>query len=163
MEIVLSIAAIIISVVSGIFSLYAFIWTTRRDRKQATLDAFHTLQDEVFDKLNLIKPSEIKEIAKQPTSEKYKLLSGYIARLEHFCVGINTGIYDKNIVYQLAHGYLDSNTILNRIRPIIDKKNRSGERDYYENIHTVLQWMKKRGDRDKRICSQRQASTHRKE
>jgi hypothetical protein len=112
-----------------------------RQKKQATLDAYNTLQNEVFDKLNRITPSEIKEMAKHTRSEEYKEISGYIARLEHFCVGVNTEIYDRDTVYKLAHGYLDSNTIRSRIDPIIEKKQANAEEDYYENIHEVLDWM----------------------
>ncbi|MDO4425969.1 MAG: hypothetical protein Q4D17_09420 [Planctomycetia bacterium] len=56
-------------------------------------------------------------------------------------------IYDRETVYQLAHGYLDSNTILSRIEPIIDKKQRNAEKDYYENIHKVLAWMQTESNR----------------
>ena len=57
------------------------------------------------------------------------------------------GIYDKKTVYQLAHGYLDSNQVKNRINPIINRKNHNGEIDYYENIHKVLKWMQKHDKR----------------
>ncbi len=144
MESVLSIIAIVISVISGGFAIYTFFWTAQRDRKQSTLDAYNTLQGEVFDKLNLLMPAEIQEIAKYPTSKEYKEIGGHIARLEHFCVGANTGIYDRATVYQLAHGYLDSEVILNRITPIIEKKHRAAEEDYYENIHKLLDWMQKK-------------------
>ena len=49
MEIGLSIAALVISILSGAFSLYTFLWTAKRDRKQATLEAYNRLQAEVFD------------------------------------------------------------------------------------------------------------------
>ena len=85
-----------------------------------------------------------REIAKHPTSKEYKEISGYIARIEHFCVGVNMKIYDRETVYQLAHGYLDGNGILDRINPIIARKNRNADTDYYENIHRVLNWMKQK-------------------
>ena len=141
MDVILSIIAIIISVISCGFTVYTFTWTAQRDKKQATLDAYNRLQNEAFDQLNLYMPARIKEISKHPTSEEYKEISGYIARIEHFCVGVNTGIYNKKVVYQLAHGYLDSSQIRNRINPIINRKNRDGEKDYYENTHIVLKWM----------------------
>ena len=71
MEAVLSIIAIVISVVSGGFALYTFLWTAQRDRKQATLEAYNRLQNEVFDKLNLYKPSEIRDICVDSTTEEY--------------------------------------------------------------------------------------------
>ena len=49
METILSIIALVISVISGGFALYTFIWTARRDRKQATLDAYNTLQEQALD------------------------------------------------------------------------------------------------------------------
>jgi hypothetical protein len=142
METALSIIAIVISVLSGCFTIYAFIWNVNRDRKQATLDAYNCLQNEALDKMNLFMPSDIREIANDPKTDKYKEISSYIARIEHFCVGVNENIYDKKVVYKLAHGYLDSSFILNRINPIIDKKQKNADEDYYENIHKVLRWMK---------------------
>ena len=99
METVLSIIAIVLSVISGGFSLYSFVWTARRDRKQATLDAYNQLQEQAFDKLNTYTPAAIREIAKDSTSEEYKTVSGYIARIEHFCVGVDQNIYDRRTVY----------------------------------------------------------------
>ena len=118
MEMIFSAIAIIISVISGGFSLYTFIWTAKRDRKQATLDAYNQLQQQVFDELNLYRPSEIAEIAKNPRSPDFKVIGSYVARIEHFCVGVNQKIYDSKIVYELAHGYFDG-LVKVRIGPII--------------------------------------------
>lgn len=89
METILSIIAIVISVISGGFALYTFFWTAARDRQQATLDAYNQLQEQALDHLNLYRPSNIKEIVKDRRSEEYKRLSAYVARIEHFCVGVN--------------------------------------------------------------------------
>ena len=118
METTLSLIAIILSVVSGGFSFYTFIWTTRRDRKQATLDAYNQLQEQALDHLNYYRPADIVEIAKNPRSEEYKKISTYIARIEHFCVGVTQNIYDRKTVYELAHGYFDG-AVRDRIAPII--------------------------------------------
>ena len=149
METTLSVMAIVISVLSGVFALYTFFWTVRRDRKQATLDAYNQLQDQAFDKLNLYSPAAIREIAEEPKSEEYKIISGYIARIEHFCVGVNQNIYDRKTVYALAHGYLDGNMLQSRIEPIIEKKHINATEDYYENIHTIIQWMKQEESKSK--------------
>ena len=139
MEDYMSVAALVISLFSAFFSLYTFVWTKKRDRKQATLEAYNRLQEQVLDHLNLYMPKQVKEIAENPRSEDYKQISAYIARIEHFCVGVNQKIYDRCVVYELAQGYLDG-TIKNRIQPIIEKKNRSGH-DYYANIHCFYEWM----------------------
>ena len=139
METILSIIAIVISVISGGFALYTFFWTAARDRQQATLDAYNQLQEQALDHLNYYMPAQIGEIAKDPRSEEYKKISAYIARIEHFCVGVNQKIYDRKTVYELAHGYLDGG-IKKRIEPIIERKNRFSH-DYYANIHKVYAWM----------------------
>ena len=141
METTLSIIAIVISVISGGFALYTFIWTARQDRKQATLDAYNTLQNEVFDKINLYRPAEILEISKHPMSKEYNEVGALIARIEHFCVGVKNNIYDKKTVFELAHGYFDGSKLKSRVTPIIDRKNNNTDLDYYANIHYMLDWM----------------------
>ena len=137
MENILAIVAIVISVISGLFSAFTYIRTMERDRKQATLDAYNGLQEQVFDRLNQYTPAEIREIAKDSLSNKYKEVSGLVARIEHFCVGVNQKIYDFDTVYELAHGYFDGSLKV-RIEPILDKKQKNTVHDYYANIHGVL-------------------------
>ena len=146
METILSIIAIVLSVISGGFSFYTFLWTARRDRMQATLEAFNRLQGEVFDKLNTYKPAEIREICNDKKSDKYKTISSYLARIEHFCVGLNRRIYDKSTFYTLAHGYFDGHQIRSRIEPIIESKNSSNnsKEQFYNDTLSVLAWMDKR-------------------
>ena len=86
-------------------------------------------------------PPEIREIMNHTTSKQYNEVSGYIARIEHFCVGGNQEIYDRKTVYELAHGYFDGKKLRSRMEPVIDRKNQSADKDYYENIHKVLAWM----------------------
>lgn len=133
MDTALSVAALVVSLFSAGFTLYTFIWTKVRDRKQATLEAYNRLQEQVLDHLNVYMPKQIAEIAKNTRSEEYKQISAYVVRIEHFCVGVNQKIYDRNVVYELAQGYLDG-TIKSRIELMIEKKNRFGH-DYYANIH----------------------------
>lgn len=44
MDTALSVAALVVSLFSAGFTLYTFIWTKVRDRKQATLEAYNRLQ-----------------------------------------------------------------------------------------------------------------------
>lgn len=150
METILSVVALFFSTISGGFALYTFFWTSNRDRKQATLDAYNILQEQVFDKINLLMPKEIEEIAKNNRSKDYKELSGYIARIEHFCVGINTKIYDFNTVYELGHGYFDGSQLKKRICPIVDRKQTNSSHDYYANIHKVWNRMDKKTERNRK-------------
>lgn len=149
METVLSIAAIALSVASGIFTLYSFLWTNRRDRKESTLEAYNRLQSEVFDNLNTYTPAEIRDICLNSKSAEYKTISGYLARIEHFSVGINENIYDRNTFYALAHGYFDGNQLRKRIEPLIEAKNHSSKTNevFYNDTISVLQWMDKKSNK----------------
>ena len=155
METTLSIVSLIISVITGGFALYTFFWTAARDRKQATLDAYNALQEQALDHLNHYMPKMIEEIAAHPRSDEYKTVSAYVARIEHFCVGVNRGIYDRQVVYDLAHGYLDG-TIRSRITPLIARKNHHGG-DYYSNIRRLYDWMEKQAGREAERCKKQTA------
>ena len=130
---------IVFSVIAAIFSLITYRNSIIHDRRQSTLDAYTQLQEQALDHLNYYRPAEIADIAEDPRSQAYKKVSGYIARIEHFCVGVTQKIYDRKTVYELAHGYFDG-AVRDRIEPIIERKNQSGI-DYYGNIHSVYGWM----------------------
>ena len=149
-SLIIAIVSAVLAIASAGFSCFTYFRNVVHDRRRDTLDAYNTLQNEAFDKLNLMKPANIREIAENPRSDTYKTVSGYIARIEHFCAGVNLGIYDRKTVYTLAHGYLDGNMILSRINPIIEKKHRNAEKDCYENIHKVLAWMQKENEKQKK-------------
>ncbi len=142
METTLSIVAIVISVISGGFALYTFFWTARRDRKQATLDAYNTLQEQALDTLNKYTGAEIKRIIEEKNKDEYRELSRCIARLEHFSVGVNTNIYDKQTVYELAHGYLDV-AIWYKLQPVLEQKQKGKKEEYYQNYRKLVDWMRK--------------------
>ncbi len=143
-NIIVAAVAAVLSLVSIIFSIYTYSKALIHDRKQATLDAYLLLQDSALDSLNHIGIAELKEILKEPRSSRYKDVSGYVARIEHFCVGVNTGIYDKQTVYALAHGYLDMGVMNTRLALILDRKKEMAGKEYYENIRAVIKWMKEK-------------------
>lgn len=149
-SLIIAIASAVLALLSAGFSCFTYFRNVKHDRRRDTLDAYNTLQNEAFDELNKFQPANICEIADNPHSTVYKTVSGYIARIEHFCAGVNLGIYDRKTVYTLANGYLDGKAILSRIIPIIEKKHRNAEKDYYENIHKVLAWMQKENEKKKK-------------
>lgn len=148
MEMIISWFSLGLSVAAAVFTLFTYRSGIVHDRKQATLDAFNTLQNEAFDKLNLRMPKEIEEVAKNTRSTEYKEISSYIARIEHFCVGVREKIYDRKTVYLLAHGYMDGAQLRRRIDPIIERKQSGASEDYYANIHWMLQWMEDYGKKN---------------
>ena len=124
MELMFAVISGVIAIVSVCFSVFTYHSTVVHDRKQSTLDAYNRMQAEVFDMLNSYTVAEILDICKDTKSTEYKVLSGYLARIEHFCVGLNEKIYDDEVFYKLAHGYFDGHILYRRIEPILmSKKN----------------------------------------
>lgn len=144
-ETILSVLAFAGSIVSGAFSVYTYRKSVIHDKKQSTLEAYNRLEAEALEPLDKLMPATIKEIVHNPRSEEYKKVSVYVARIEHFCIGVEENIYDFDVMYKLGHGFLDVR-ILNRIEPIIAKKNSRSEEDYYANTNAVIRRMKIRNN-----------------
>ena len=144
MEVIISWVAAVVSVGSLIVSIYTVVWTRLHDRKQATLRAVTKLQTEVFDHINDYTPDRINEICADHKSEEYKVITGYFARLEHFCVGVVEKVYDEKTFYKLTHGYFDGPRMRERLNAIFKAKNHTGSNDFYKNTRTVLERMDKR-------------------
>lgn len=132
---VLSVGAAIAAL---IVSVYTYLQTRVHDRRRDTLDAYNVLQEQALDPLQEYTPSRIKEIAEDPRCREYKAISKYLARIEHFCVGVEHKIYDRKIVYALSKGYLNRG-VYNKLKPLIDKKNRMGR--YYQSYIAVVEQM----------------------
>ena len=88
-------------------------------------------------------PSEVKGAAEDRRSDEYKELSGYLAEIELFCLGINQGIYDFDTFYKMAHGYFDG-TLKSRLLPLLEVKLADAKEEYYYNIRYMWERMKKK-------------------
>lgn len=91
------------SLIAAGFAVFTYWSNVIHDRKQSTLEAYNILQEQALDKLYVYMPSEIKEIVKNKKSEEYKQIGVYVARIEHFAVGVKQNIYDWKVVYELSH------------------------------------------------------------
>ena len=137
----IALSALLFSVLSMVGSAFVYYTGRQRERRTATLNAFNVLQEQVLDHLNLYTRKRVEEIAASPRSEEYKLLSGYLARLEHFAVGINTEIYDVQVVKRLAGRDLCG--LQDKIDPLIQKKrqlNRTAK--HYDELEAMLNQMR---------------------
>ena len=94
--------------------------TVIHDRQVNTLEAFNRLQNEALDYLYTLTKSDIVDISQNPRSAEYKEITTYLARIEHFCVGVNTKIYDLDVVKRMAGRYLSST--YDKFEPLIEKK-----------------------------------------
>ena len=155
MELYISLAAMIISLISVIVSVAIYLLGIQRDKKQDTLDSFNLLQEQVFDKLNLITYSEITNICKKVdsgniddrTNSKYYELLGYLARLEHFSLGVNTGIYDAKTAERAGTAFLVS--LRKKLLPVIELQEKRGNHnsdkriEYYKEFRMLTEMVAK--------------------
>ncbi len=141
-EIIAAVAGISI----GCFGVYTYYKDKKRNAQKDTLDAYSILQKDTFNYLNTWSPSEIRNVTEYKQSDDYKKLSGYLADVERFCVGINEGIYDFGTFYELSHGYFDDERrgVMPRLIPLIEAKSGSADEDYFANIHKVWNRMEKK-------------------
>jgi hypothetical protein len=168
MELFISIIAIVISFVSIIVSVAIYQKGVQREKKQATLDAFNLLQEQAFDKLNQYTFAQIKEICdgwqeaiklrknkqwanlNEQDREKfesyiseYRNLSGYLARIEHFALGVNTDIYDASIAERAATSYLVM-LYRGKLKPLIEMKHSGkGDTEYYAEFRKLVEQIEK--------------------
>lgn len=142
----MSVVSGVIAITSVVISVITYHNTVVNDRKSATLEAYNRLQAEVFDALNSYTPMEISDICEDRKSAEYKILSGYLARIEHFCIGVNEKIYDKDVFYKMAHGYFDGHILYHRIEPILMSKKNAEQ--YYSNTYSVLEQMNKKSTKE---------------
>lgn len=142
---VIAFIALIVSVLAFIFSVKTNRDANIHNKKKDTIDAFNTLQCQALDKLNNFTDKDIERIATYQYSrnieekKQYREISGYMARIEHFCVGVVNDIYDEEIVHQLAHDYFEK-AIKRRIQPMLSKKNTDKE-NYYKNTERVFEML----------------------
>lgn len=157
MELTISSLAFIVSFATFLFTVLVTYRGERREKKQATLDAINVLQEQVFDNLNTYTFGEIRDIAEkwsesieaknkyiennEGTAEEfweshheydavvkeYRKISGYLARIEHFALGVNTGIYDAKVTERAATTYFVM--LFNKMMPILSVKNGGATRD----------------------------------
>lgn len=134
-----------IAAVGVLFGFYTYHKDSLRRKQQDTLNAYLELQHNTFSKLNMWMPSEIKEACENRRSDGYKELSGYLAEIELFCLGINQGIYDFDTFYKMAHGYFDNErgTLRVRLLPLLEVKLVDAKEEYYYNIRDMWGKMQK--------------------
>ena len=119
-ENILTLLALVLSLISFVWSLWVHHQSLVRERKQATLDAFNVFQCQVLDELSGYPRKEIEDIAEDPRSPDYKDVSKLLARCEHFAVGVNQEIYDKDTVRALASEHIV--VVYDKLLPLIQKK-----------------------------------------
>ena len=78
--------------------------------------------------------------------EAYREISGYLARIEHFALGVNTDIYDAEVTERATTKYFG--ILYDKIRPILAVKNKGKVDDklfdnkYYKELETLIRHLK---------------------
>ncbi len=177
MEFVISMVAVLISISTFLFTVVVEHKKAQREKKQATLDAINTLQEQVFDKLNEYTYGQVAEIATSWTLgiekkneyvdaklgtanefwaehheydaaiEDYRKISSYLARIEHFALGVNTKIYDPTVTERATTKYFIS--LYGKLLPILAVKNggtptdKIFENKYFQELERLINHLKK--------------------
>lgn len=132
--------SLIISLVAILVSIFTFGMTIRWERKQATIEAYMKLQEDLFFIYEYKNAEEIELFVNDSTTTEYKVLSSSLAALEAFAICTFNGTYNKLMVYKLAHGFIDG-TLFDKIECLLEmKKSRSGK-EYYPYTRKLLRWM----------------------
>ena len=135
-----NIFTIFISAFAVCVSIYTFRWVSKRDLTRDTINAYEDLQTFLYHFYEY--PSgEIETFVDDKTSEEYKALSNSLARLEIFSTGIRHEIYDFEIIYKMAHGYLDG-ILRDKIDYLLYMKS-GNSNQFYVNTQWLLEEMDK--------------------
>ena len=110
-------------------------------RKEATIQNFQILQEQVLDNMVSIQIEEVEDVIEYIDEPYYKkIYDDYrvlIARCEHFAVGVKNEIYDLDTVDALAGEHLI--ILFNKFFPIINEvRNRGRNKDYYIHFEQMV-------------------------
>lgn len=109
--------------------------------KRTTIKDFNHLQNEVLDKLALTSKDNAQIIVDSKDDnaackEAYNDYRTLLARLEHFSVGIKEGVYDFEVVRELAGSHLYY--LYEKVDPIIQETNKDCKEPQYYTSYIEL-------------------------
>lgn len=125
-ELIFSILALIVSSFTFANSLFTRLKDHSRRKKQATIEYFEKMTLAIYDKesrfSDILATKSIKEISKSTLQANPSLLKDAVEILSSFerlSVGINTGVFDFDILHRMAGSYLEY--IYGRFKKYIDE------------------------------------------
>ena len=152
---VISVVSVLISLIATVFAAFGLLQSKKynklsldRQRKEATIHAYQILQEQVLDKLVIISEEEIQKVIVYKIESKefleiYNEYRALIARCEHFAVGVNNGIYDFEVLFELSNIHLVS--LYKKLEPIILCARRSIDgKSAYKNFEMLVKRIEKR-------------------
>ena len=96
MELALSILSLVIALAAFFFSVWQFFAERTRSRREATIHAFDELEEAVFSNpAYKVLPAGDEALRFALTGQpEWNAATLVLSRIEHFAVGINSGLYD---------------------------------------------------------------------
>ena len=146
----MELAALILSIAAILLSIYQWWRDNSRQKKESTISAYYNLQNDVFNELNRMIDAyngNMRSITQE--TEDWKKVTTYLSKIEHFSVGVNTGVYSLEILNRMAGGYFIH--IYEILEPVIQKKrayNNSNGKHYDEfqaTVNGLREFRRKRG------------------
>lgn len=137
METNIDIAALIISIFAAGFSVLQFTIGGSRQQKESTLEAYNNLQNDVFSELKKYDLGSLKK-----GDDGWSEVTVCLAKIEKFCVGINTNIYSWKILNRLGGGYFIEQ--YDKLLPVItQKRENDSSNKHYDEFEMVVNKLKK--------------------
>lgn len=147
--------SLILSFSAIVTSVFQYIHESKRKRCEATINAFDELEESIFGKSEYEKIDienvlaihrKAQESSDDPDEEKkideeWHRLTQYLARIEHFSVGVNCEIYDVNILRRMAKSYLLKQW--DKLLPIIEQKRREKSSHLYSEFESMVNSLRK--------------------
>lgn len=127
----LSIISIVVSVIAIFFSVFHNNAEKKRQVKEATIHAFDLLNSQK--EVSFLFSSSKKELSMvEKGSEDWCTITTALYLLEHFAVGVNTGIYDLETLDRMAGNKILC--VIGLVTTVIEKKKgqRAGKSSYEE-------------------------------
>lgn len=145
---IVGIAADIATVVTIFWAVHTYHKDNERKAKQDTIEAYNAIYRSAISE---ICDMDAKLFNKDGDALKVKTsahneVTDDLVEVESFCIGVNSGIYDFDTFYQLAHGTFDSKNkgFRDRASKVINVKKSIYGRGYHDNIEKTWALMDER-------------------
>jgi len=130
----------LLTILSFVGAITAYILGQKHRKRRETIEAFNRIQEAVLDKLATVDRANaiamVKGISNPECREAYDGYRVLLARVEHFAIGINGGIYDIKLVDKLAGTHLIF--LYDKVEPIIANANMYSENNAYYREYGIL-------------------------
>lgn len=139
--------AVIFAGAAFMLSVIQFVKDNSRQKRESTLNAYSDLQDDVFTNLNILLSEyeiEKKKLSSLRTGDKeWEEITGYLAKIERFSVGINSRIYSINVLNRLGGGYFIR--LYRELSPVIEKKRKADKSkgNHYDEFEATVKKLEK--------------------